>query len=136
MTEPPLAPRFLSQQTVLDIHDAQIAEHGGEPGVRDEGLLESALAQPIARFGGQYLHGDLFAMAAAYAFHLAQNHAFVDGNKRTGLAAALVFLDVNGYEVADEGTELADTILAMLAGRRDKAWLAEELRRRARAVSK
>ena len=130
--EPPLHARFLYKHTVLDIHDAQIAEHGGDPGVRDEGLLESALAQPLAHFGGTYLHEDLFAMAAAYVFHLANNHAFVDGNKRTGLAAALVFLDANGYEVSDEGTELADFVLEMVEQRRDKTWMADQLRQRSR----
>ena len=132
MTEPPAHPRFLCKHTVLDIHDAQIAEHGGEPGVRDEGLLESALAQPMAQFGGEYLHKDLFEMAAAYLFHLTNNHAFVDGNKRTGLVAALVFLDANGYEVTDEGAELADVVLEIIVQKRDKAWVAEQLRRRAR----
>lgn len=132
MSEPPLAPRFLHKQTVLDIHDAQIAEHGGDAGLRDEGLLEFALAQPQAGFGGQYLHEDLFAMAAAYVFHLANSHAFVDGNKRTALAAALVFLDVNGYEVPDEDTELADLVLEMIEQRRDKAWMADQLRHRSR----
>ena len=117
---------------MLEIHDDQIAEHGGKPGVRDEGLLESALAQPMARCGGEYLHGDLFAMAAAYLFHIVNNHAFVDGNKRTGLAAALVFLDANGFEVAESGTELADMVLEMIDERRDKVWAADQLRRRSR----
>jgi death-on-curing protein len=85
----------------------------------------------MAAFGGQYLHEDLFTMAAAYLFHLANNHAFVDGNKRTGLAAALVFLDANGFEIDDEGTELADMVLEMVEEKRDKAWVADELRRRA-----
>ena len=133
MTEPPLAPHFLCKHTVLNIHDAQLAEHGGKPGVLDEGLLESALAQPMAVFGGHFLHEDLFAMAAAYVFHLTNNHAFEDGNKRTALAAALVFLDVNGYQVADEGTELADVLLEMVEQKREKAWVAAELRRRAQA---
>ncbi len=132
MGEPPVHPRFLNKHTVLDIHDAQIAEHGGSPGIRDEGLLESALAQPLARFCGEYLHKDLFEMGAAYLFHLANNHAFVDGNKRTGLAAALVFLDANGYQVADQGAELADMVLEMIVQKRDKAWVAERLRRRSR----
>ncbi|MCH8241170.1 MAG: type II toxin-antitoxin system death-on-curing family toxin [Planctomycetes bacterium] len=133
MTEPPLAPHFLYKHTVLDIHDAQLAEHGGKPGMLDEGLLESALAQPMAEFDGHYLHEDLFAMAAAYVFHLANNHPFVEGNKRTALAAALVFLDINDYEVADEGTELADVVLEMVEQKRDKAWVATKFRRRARA---
>lgn len=129
MSEPPL---FGPKQLVLRIHDAQIAKHGDDPGVRDEGLLDLALVQPQAEFGGEYLHKDLFEMAAAYVFHLAINHAFVDGNKRTGLAAALVFLDANAYEVADEGTELADMVLEMVVQKRDKAWVAEQLRKRSR----
>ena len=128
MTEPPL---FVTKPLVLRIHDAQIAQHGGDPGVRDEGLLESALAQPQAGFGGEYLHKDLFEMAAAYLFHLANNHAFVDGNKRTGLAVALTFLRGNGYRVTGEDTELADLVLEMIVQKHDKAWLADELRRRA-----
>ncbi len=132
MAEQPQHPRFLYKHTVLDIHEDQIAEHGGRPGVHDEGLLESALAQPMAQFGGEYLHENLFAMAAAYLFHLVNNHAFVDGNKRTGLAAALVFLDANGYEVTDEGTELADMVLELVEQKRDKAWAADRLRQRAR----
>jgi len=135
MSETSPAPLFLSRHTVLDIHDAQIAAHGGDPGVRDEGLLESALAQPQAQVGGQYLHQDLFMMAAAYLFHLASNHAFVDGNKRTALAPALVFLEVNSYEVADEGTDLADLVLEMIAQHRDKAWTADQLRQRSRPRS-
>lgn len=99
--------------------------------MRDEGLLDSALSQPLAMFAGQYLHEDLFAMAAAYVFHLAKNHPFVDGNKRTALAAALVFLDANGFELDDAGTELANMLLEMLESKRDKAWVAAALRRRA-----
>lgn len=131
MSEPPLAPVFLSKDTVLEIHDTQIAKHGGDLAIRDQGLLDSALAQPPAQFGGQWLHPDLFEMAAAYVFHLANNHPFVDGNKRTGLVAAMAFLDLNGYDLADEGIELADLVLEMVEHHRDKAWVAEQLRRRA-----
>lgn len=131
MTESAAEPRFLSKQTVLAIHAAQVNEHGGDAGLRDEGLLDSALSQPLAMFAGQYLHEDLFAMAAAYVFHLAKNHPFVDGNKRTALAAALVFLDANGFELDDAGTELANMLLEMLESKRDKAWVAAALRRRA-----
>lgn len=128
----PTEPRFLSIQTVLEIHAAQIEEHGGAPGLRDEGLLDSALAQPMASFGGQYLHSDLFEMAAAYLFHLVNNHPFVDGNKRIGLTAALVFLDANGFEVDDPETDLADMVLEMVEEKRDKAWVASMFRARAR----
>jgi death on curing protein len=128
VSEPPL---FLAKHTVLEIHDQQIAEHGGDPALRDEGLLESALAQPQAGFGGQYLHEDLFAMAAAYLFHLANNHPFADGNKRTALGAAVLFLAANGYELIETRPgELADLVLEMVAEHRDKAWMAEQLRQR------
>lgn len=133
MADHPIEPHFLSIQTVLEIHAAQIEEHGGDPGLRDEGLLASALAQPMAAFDGRYLHEDLFVMAAAYLFHLTNNHPFVDGNKRIGLAAALVFLDVNGFEVDDPDVELADMVLEMVEERRGKEWVANALRRRAHA---
>lgn len=128
-------PLFVPKQLVLRIHDAQIAQHGGDPGVRDAGLLESALAQPMAGFGGEFLHKDVFEMAAAYVFHLTNNHPFVDGNKRTGLAVALTFLRRNGYRVAGEETELADIVLEMIVQKRDKAWVADQLRRRSRPKS-
>ena len=88
-------PEFLAVDDVLQIHDEQLAAYGGVAGIRDQGLLESAVAMPQASFGEVYLHEDLSHMAAAYAFHIAQNQPFLDGNKRTGLVAALVFLDLN-----------------------------------------
>jgi death-on-curing protein len=100
-------PDFLSVVEVLFLHEEQLARYGGGTGIRDIGLLESAVAQPQATFGSEYLHADLFQMAAAYAFHIAQNQPFVDGNKRTGLVAALVFLDLNG--VFAEDTEGSST---------------------------
>jgi death-on-curing protein len=89
-------PLFLHVEDVLLIHEEQLAEYGGSAGVRDAALLDSAVAMPRATVGGNFAHEDLFAMAAAYAFHVAQNQPFVDGNKRTGLLAAGVFLDLNG----------------------------------------
>jgi death on curing protein len=88
--------RFLSVENVLQIHADTIREEGGASGIRDLGMLESAVAMPQAQFGGVLLHPDLAAMAAAYLFHIANNHAFVDGNKRAASLAALVFLDLNG----------------------------------------
>lgn len=108
-------PEFLTVDDVLAIHAHQIARFGGSPGLRDAGLLESAVAQAQASFGGVYVHADLFEMAAAYHFHLVQNHAFVDGNKRIGLAVALVFLDLNGVGITN-GTE-ALYALTMAAAR-------------------
>lgn len=103
-------PDFLSVEDVIRIHDEQIAAYGGAAGVRDRGLLESAVAMPRASFDEAYLHEDLAYMAAAYAFHIAQNQPFLDGNKRTGLVAALVFLDLNGVTVLNPQEKLYDAI--------------------------
>ena len=88
---------FLTQEEVLRAHETQIALFGGSSGIRDLGLLESALSMPQASFGGTYLHADIYEMAAAYLFHIVSNHPFIDGNKRTGMVAAVTFLDLNGY---------------------------------------
>lgn len=86
-------PQFLTPAEVLEIHQDQIMRYGGRGAVRDLQALLSALGVPQATFAGKYLHTDPFEMAAAYAFHLSRNHPFVDGNKRTALACALVFLE-------------------------------------------
>ena len=96
MSAPPV---FLTVEHVLTIHQRVIAEFGGDPAVRDQGLLESAVAMPSAQYGGEFLHADLPAMAAAYLFHLCRNHPFADGNKRTALVAAEVFLVLNGWQI-------------------------------------
>ena len=93
-----MTPRFLTLDSVLDFHAEHLTRFGGSSGIRDQGLLESALAQPEATFAGAFLHEDLHAMAAAYLFHIVQNHPFVDGNKRTGYIAAMAFLEGNGIE--------------------------------------
>jgi death-on-curing protein len=123
-----LEPEFLELEDVLEFHEELLALHGGETGVRDLGLLESALAQPRAMFGGEYLHGDLFLMAAAYAFHIAENQPFVDGNKRTALVTALTFLELNGFSVDALSDRLYLAMLAVGDGRLDKAGLALLLR--------
>jgi death on curing protein len=92
-------PDFLELNEIIEIHQDQIARYGGTPGIRDLGLLESACAMPQTQFGGSFLHDSIFSMAAAYLFHIAQNHPFVDGNKRTAIVAALVFLSMNGYKI-------------------------------------
>lgn len=102
---------FLDLIQVLEIHKDQIDRYGGGVGVRDVGLLNSAVAQPQAGFGDEYFHKDVFEMAAAYLFHIAENQAFVDGNKRTGAAAALVFLELNGYAIRATDDELVDLTL-------------------------
>ena len=129
MTEP----KFLSLEDALYIHEAQLRAHGGATGIRDRGLLESALGMPQAGFGGEFVHTTLFEMAAAYAFHIAQNQPFVDGNKRTGLTAALVFLDINGYEVGDPKSDLYDAMIGIAERRHTKSDLAQLLKHLAAA---
>jgi death-on-curing protein len=116
-----VAPLFLTLEEVLALHDDQLHRYGGARGVRDLGLLSSALAMPQATFGGELLHQSLFEMAAAYLFHLARNHPFVDGNKRTALAAALVFLWMNDQEIDAGEDELTDLVLGVAAGGVSKA---------------
>lgn len=125
---------FLSLDEVLEIHRDQIERYGGSPGVRDLGLLQSALAMPQATFGGQYLHADLFEMAAAYLFHIAQNHPFLDGNKRCGAAAALVFLLLNGIDVEAEEDDLEQLVRSVAEGNSDKRIVAEFFRKQGRTI--
>jgi death on curing protein len=126
-------PVFLDIEEVLLIHEEQLPRYGGSPGIRDRGLLESAVAMPRATAGGEFAHEDLFAMAAAYAFHIAQNQPFVDGNKRTGLLAALVFLDLNGVEIADSEGRLYDAMIAIAERKLDKPGMGHLLRELATA---
>ena len=121
-------PVFLDIEDVLLIHEEQLPRYGGSPGIRDRGLLESAVAMPRATAGGEFAHEDLFAMAAAYAFHIAQNQPFVDGNKRTGLLTALVFLDLNGVVIADPEGRLYDAMIGIAERRLDKDGLAGVLK--------
>lgn len=90
---------FLTYEEILTFHADQLRLFGGQDGIRDDGVLRSAIATPEASFDGIYLHDNVFLMAAAYAFHIAEGQPFVDGNKRTGLNAALVFLELNGWSV-------------------------------------
>jgi death-on-curing protein len=127
-----MAVTFLSLAEVLEIHQDQIARYGGEPGTRDLSLLRSALAVPAATFSGNFLHTDIFEMAAAYLFHLVQNHAFVDGNKRVGAVAAIIFLALNGYEFNAPTGALYGFVIAMARGERTKAEAALFLREHVR----
>jgi death on curing protein len=107
--------RFLTFDEVVALHGAFL-KYGGDSGVRDFGLLQSALAMPEASFDDALLHPTLHEQAAAYLFHLVKNHPFVDGNKRVVLAAALVFLDLNGIEVRATEDELVDPTVAVASG--------------------
>lgn len=109
----------------MEIHRDQIERYGGTVGIRNNGLLESALAAPQAGFGGHYLHGDLFEMASAYLFHLVQNHPFLDGNKRVGTAATLTFLVMNGIETKIPNSDLVQMVLSVAQGTMDKPAIVE-----------
>lgn len=122
-------PVFLNLAEVLEIHRDQIHRYGGKSGIRDIKLLQSALAIPAAGYGGRYLHHDLYEMAAAYLFHIIRNHPFIDGNKRTGTVAALVFLEINDIEVDIDEESLEELVLAVAGGKEDKATVAAFFRK-------
>jgi death on curing protein len=110
------------------IHEDQMERYGGQSGIRDKGLLASAVGMAEATFAGHFLHQDIFEMAAAYAFHISQNHPFVDGNKRTGLAACLVFLVLNGVDLDDPEGSLYPSMMDVASGKTGKSTFAEILR--------
>jgi death on curing protein len=128
-----LPPLFLDLEEVLEIHHDQIERYGGREGVRDLGVLQSALAMPQAGSSTQYYHTDLFEMAGAYLFHIVKNHPFVDGNKRTGITAALVFLEMNGIEVRATNEALLRIVLAVAEGTLGKSGIAEFFRKHSRS---
>jgi death on curing protein len=123
-------PRFLKLDEVLAIHSEQVRRYGGSAGIRDVGLLLSALAMPRASFGGQYLHPTLHEMAAACLFHLVQNHPFIDGNKRIGLAATIAFLGLNDVWLESTAEELLEMVLRVARGEIGKPEIAVFLRDR------
>ena len=125
-------PCFLTFDEVLAIHADQIRRYGGRGGIRDLALLRSALGTPETTFEGDYLHTDAFEMAAAYLFHIARNHPFVDGNKRTALMAALVFLGLNRLEFAAEPNPLFELVSGVAAGEVAKAEVAVFFQRNCR----
>lgn len=121
--------RFLDKSTLLIFHEDQLRQYGGKSGIRDMGLLESALAQPEASFGGDYVHQDIFYMAAAYGYHIYQNHPFFDGNKRTALIAMYMFLYVNGHRLKADKKNLFAVMMGVAQGLIDKDSLADFLRK-------
>ena len=124
-----MKPRFLGFEEVLEIHRDQIERYGGSAGIRDAALLRSALGMPSAGMAGEYLHTDLIEMAAAYVFHIVKNHPFVDGNKRVGAVAALVFLELNGFETRIPEADLFDLIMGVAKGKISKSQVAGFLRK-------
>lgn len=119
-------PTWISIPAILAIHGMLLAEHGGATGLRDEGLLESAMAGPR----NQFLYGekDLFQIAAAYAFALTRNHPFVDGNKRTAFAAAGIFMELNGHQLQASEPDAVLAVLALSKGELDARGFGEWLR--------
>ena len=126
--------KFLGKEFILYFHQTLINEYGGSQGLRDEGLLESALSQARMTIDGQYLHQDIFEMAAAYGFHICQNHAFIDGNKRLALVAMDTFLQMNGWELIADEKETYVTMLQLAAGDITKQQLTHWIK--AHAISK
>ena len=112
--------QFLTTEQVLAIHGRMIDRYGGDPTIRDLGLIESAVMMPRQRFSGKYLHPTLASMAAAYLFHLCSNHGFVDGNKRTAVGAALVFIDANGYKLNLTSVQLERIALDVAGSKLEK----------------
>ena len=115
-----MTPEFLTVEDVLELHALQLGRYGGGTGLRDQGLLASAVAQPMATGGGEFLHPDLWSMAAAYLFHIVMNHPFVDGNKRTGLLSALAFLDINGITIEHSSQALYEATMSVAKGEMTK----------------
>lgn len=118
---------WIERSVILAAHEEQLADHGGSPGIRDPGLLESALARPLNL--AAYGKPDVCDLAAAYAVGLAKNHPFIDGNKRIAFVALELFLAVNGYELVADDTGCVMTMLAVAAGTMDQTTLAEWIRR-------
>jgi death-on-curing protein len=127
-------PAWLRLEVILAAHDEQLAEHGGGVGIRDRGLLESALARPLNLYN--YGKPSLAQLAAAYAFGLARNHPFVDGNKRTALVAAEAFLGLNGFDLTADDVNAVKTFFALAAGEISEeelaAWIDRNSRKRDR----
>ncbi len=120
-------PKFISVSEAIEIHLDQVASFGGTAGVRDEGLLESALAQPQATFFGKYLHATIYEQATAYLYHIAKNHPFIDGNKRTAFAVMDTFLRINGYILNTDNEETYILVLKVAEGKMDKKEIAQSL---------
>ena len=122
-------PEFLGFAEVIEIHRDQIYRYGGDPGIRDVDLLKSALGTPSATYAGEYLHTDIYEMAAAYLFHLARNHPFVDGNKRVAAVSAIVFLILNNYAFKAPESEFAEMVMSVARGELSKSGVSLLLRR-------
>jgi len=122
-----VSPRFLSIEEVLALHAEQIRLFGGSTGLRDRGLLESAIGSAAATFDGAFLNETPFDMAAAYLYGICRNHPFLDGNKRTAVATALVFLELNGVWLEADEDVFYDLVIGVATGNVDKSTIASFL---------
>jgi len=127
--------RYMTIDEVIELHRRNIVRFGGTMGIRDEGLLDSALAQPQAAFGGQELHPTLAAKAAALGFSLINNHPFIDGNKRVGFSAMAVFLEFNGVSLICSPDDGEATVLSVASGTMDRQQLCDWLEGKLRSQS-
>ncbi len=131
-----MAIQYIPEELVLTIHDDLLQRYGGQPGLRDRGLLESALAQPRMTFGGKEVHKTLFEKAAAYGYHICNNHPFIDGNKRVAFVLMDVFLQKNGWEITAAEEEAYAMMISLASGKLSKrqlaSWLKEHSARFAR----
>ncbi len=120
MTEPV----FLGLDEIIEIHHDQIKRYGGRPGILDVGILKSTVAMPSSTFDGKYLHTSIYEIAAAYLFYIVRDHPFVDGNKRVGAVASIIFLMLNGVDFQADEDDLEETVLGTAEGKIDKAAIA------------
>ncbi len=123
-----MATRFIPNRIVSTIHSDLLQRYGGRPGLRDPGLLDSALAQPKTTVGGKFVHKTLFDKAAAYGFHVCKNHPFVDGNKRVAFVLMDIFLQKNGWEITSNEEEAYSMMISLASGRLSKAHLSKWLK--------
>ncbi len=123
-----IEPYFLGLDEIVEIHNDQLKRYGGRPGIRDLDLLKSAVAAPAAGLSSNYLHTDIFEMSAAYLFHIIRNHPFVDGNKRTGAVASVVFLLMNGFELHTDEESFENMVLSVAKGTTQKLEIARFFR--------
>ncbi len=127
-------PTWLESALIVAVHESQLAEHGGAAGIRDSGLLASALARPQQLWSYGDPPPDMATLAAAYGFGIARNHPFVDGNKRSALGAMETFLNINGWELNASNVECVSEILSLAAGEVTEGQLAAWLRARTAAI--
>lgn len=116
--------KFFTVEQIIELHDAFLEDHGGLPGIRDKGLLISAVEMPRASMFGEYLHKTIYDKAAAYLFHIVQNHPFNDGNKRTGALTTILFLEENGVKIAFSDKGYEEFVVSVAQGQKNKERIA------------